>query len=209
MVVLNHQKRCDKEEDSMHTETTTVLDRPEVSHLTGLSPTSSKITRNALLKAWTDFMPELNMRADLTLKLARVTSPKDHPFKTFQKLRIDEDIIATVVRAMNRLNRYLLGPNRKQRRLGAVFFWECGTNGRPHVHGLVERPEEIPVAQFITAMSRAWHGQPFGHRQVRIEPIRSLGASLNYDSKAGFHHLVYFHKHDRLKGTPQNANDNH
>lgn len=163
---------------------------------------STRITRSDLLKAWISFMPELNMRADLTLKIATITSAKNHPIKTFQKLTIDEDIIATVVRALNRLNRYLLGSARKNRRLGAVMFWERGKNGRPHVHGLVERPEEIPIAEFIDAMERAWHGQPFGHRETCIEPIRSLGASFNYDSKAGFHNLVYFHKHDPLKGTP-------
>ena len=147
-------------------------------------------------------MPELNMRADLTLKMAIVTSPKNHPMKTFQRIKIDEDIIATIVRAMNRLNRYLLGSEGKQRRLGAVFFWERGKKGRPHVHGLVERPEEIRLDEFVDAIARAWHGQPFGHRQILIEPICSLGASFNYDSKAGFHHLVYFHKHDPLKGQP-------
>jgi len=176
-----------------------LLDKPELSQLTGKT---GRITRHQLLNAWIAFMPELNMRADLTLKMAIVTSPKNHPIKTFQKIKIDEDIIATIVRAMNRLNRYLLGPERHQRRLGAVFFWERGKNGRPHVHGLVERPEHIHPDDFIDALTRAWHGQPFGHRQVLIARIRSLGASFNYDSKAGFHHLVYFHKHDPLKGHP-------
>lgn len=176
-----------------------LLDKPELSQLTGKT---GKITRHELLNAWISFMPELNMRADLTLKMASITSPKNHPMKTFRKIKIDEDIIATIVRAMNRLNRYLLGAERHERRLGAVFFWERGKNGRPHVHGLVERPEDVRLDDFIDALTDAWEAQPFGYKQVKIEPIRSLGASFNYDSKAGFHHLVYFHKHDPLKGQP-------
>jgi len=137
------------------------------------------------------------------LVLLDIQLPGISGLEVLEKIKeIDEDIIATIVRAMNRLNRYLLGPERHERRLGAVFFWERGKNGRPHVHGLVERPEHVRLDDFIDALRRAWQTQPFGYREVMIEPIRSLGASFNYDSKAGFHHLVYFHKHDPLKGHP-------
>jgi hypothetical protein len=111
------------------------------------------------------------------------------------RLRGEEDVIATIVRAMNRLNRYILKTERKQRRLSAVVFAERGrTSGRLHAHALIERPDNITVDDFSDWMRTAWIDQPFGHRQMMIEPIRSLTASWFYDAKGGLQGMVYFHK---------------
>lgn len=124
----------------------------------------------ALTVGWIDWMPDLNMRADLTLKCWTRTEIGGHRLPV--KCR-DEDAVATVVRAMNRLNRYVLKNERRDRRLSAVAFLERGPKGnRPHIHALIERPPNISVQDFARWMRKAWTDQPFGHRQMRIEAIR-------------------------------------
>jgi hypothetical protein len=168
-------------------------------------PTQHKQTTprstHTLVNAYRNWMPELNVRADLTLKRAIVTS-RSETTKTFQRLRDDEDIIATVVRAMNRLNRYVLGSDRKSRRLGAIATYERGGHtGQPHVHLLIECPDHVSVTEFCRLLKRAWLAQPFAHREMRVGPVTTLGGSLNYNTKHGFGKLVYVHKHDPAKGT--------
>jgi hypothetical protein len=157
-------------------------------------PTASK-PASPLIEEWIAFMPELNMRVDLTLKLRGTQTVGDRKVKVSVRLRNDEDVIATVVRAMNRLNRYVLKGDRKHNRLSAVVFAERGkTTGRIHAHALIERPDSVNVEDFAKWMTRAWTDQPFGHREMKIEPIRSPKGSWIYDAKNGFHGMVYFHK---------------
>lgn len=151
------------------------------------------------LRGW---MPELTMKADLTLKLMCYTGPNRLPLR----LRTEEDATATVVRAMNRLNRYVLKQERRNRRLGAVAFLERGPmTNRPHLHMLLERPETVLVDDFATALQKAWTDQPFGNRQMRIEPVESLDRALHYAAKGG--NIVYFHKHKPNNGDATNADD--
>lgn len=146
----------------------------------------------ALTVGWLNWMPELNMRADLTLKCWTRTEIDGHRLPVRCR---DEDTVATVVRAMNRLNRYVLKNERRNRRLSAVAFMERGPkSNRPHIHALIERPANISVQDFARWLRKAWTDQPFGHRQMRIEPIRSQAASWFYDAKGGIQGMVYFHK---------------
>jgi hypothetical protein len=148
-----------------------------------------------LIDEWVKWMPELNMRVDLTLKMRGTKIVGDRKIRVSLRLRNDEDVIATVVRAMNRLNRYILKTDRKHRRLSAVFFAERGkTNGRMHTHALIERPDSVSVEDFTNWMAKAWTDQTFGHREMKIEPIRSQIGSWIYDAKQGFQGMVYFHK---------------
>jgi hypothetical protein len=165
------------------------------------------ITKHRLVNAYRQWLPELNVRADLTLKRAIVTN-RSETTRTFQRLRDDEDIIATIVRAMNRLNRYVLGGERRTRRLSAVATYERGKHsGHPHVHLLVERPASISVSEFSRHLKRAWLAQPFAHREMRVGPVTTLGGSLNYNTKHGFGRLVYFHKHNPTKGLEPDERD--
>lgn len=146
-----------------------------------------------LVSQWIEWMPELNMRVDLTLKLRGTQKVGDRKIRV--SLRGDEDVTATVVRAMNRLNRYVLNRDRKNRRLGAVVFAERGkATGRIHAHALIERPDGVSVEDFTNWMTKAWTDQPFGHSEMKIEPIRSQIGSWIYDAKGGFQGMVYFHK---------------
>jgi hypothetical protein len=148
-----------------------------------------------LISEWVKWMPELNMRVDLTLKLRGTKTVGDRKTRVSVRLRNDEDVIATVVRAMNRLNRYVLKGDRKRRRLSAVFFAERGkTTGRIHPHALIERHENVSVEDFTKWMAKAWTDQTFGHREMKIEPVRSQMGSWIYDAKNGFQGMVYFHK---------------
>ena len=72
-------------------------------------------------------------------------------------------------------------------------------NGRPHLHGLVERPAFWTPADFADAIVRAWSGQPLFHQQFVIEEVKSLDRSLRYNAKSAQAPKlggaqVYFHR---------------
>lgn len=155
--------------------------------------------QNELARAYLDWIPTLTTRADLTLRCrANVTGGAAEPPLV---LILNEDLIAaTIVRALNRINGRVLGASRRagpHPRLDALVWTERGRlTGRPHAHALIERPVSWEPTAFAALVTDAWHAQPFGHDQVRVDEVRDLRRSLGYNAKADprFGNIVYFHK---------------
>ena len=102
---------------------------------------------------------------------------------------VTEDLIGRdVVRFLMRLNSYVLKPSRglkyKPRLSSLVVLEYGGMGGRPHLHALIERPAFINERDFALVVRKAWLAQPSAHREMRIEPVRDLHASLAYNTKS-------------------------
>lgn len=152
-----------------------------------------------LIRAYREWLPNLTTRMDLTLKRRAKLSPPD-PRRANLWLTLNEDrLSATVVRALNRLNGYVLRPPRRLRhrpRLNALAWSERGAvSNRWHIHALIERPTFWSPQSFAAAASTAWRAQPLGHREMRIEEIRDAMRSLRYNTKADrtLGNLIYVH----------------
>lgn len=154
----------------------------------------------AAYEAW---LPEVNVRADLTAKRGiYVTKPDARSLRIW--LPASGDLISgAVCRAMNRLNGTILGRQAQHRwgprapRLSAMAWIERGKQtGSPHVHLLVERPLAFDQREFAEALERAWRSQDISHRECLVQAIEDNGASFRYNAKASstMENLVYFHK---------------
>jgi hypothetical protein len=99
-----------------------------------------------------------------------------------------EDLIyRDVARFLGRLNAAVLKRFRKRKhlpRLSALVVLEYGPNHRrPHLHALIERPAFINEKAFALKIRGAWLAQAVANRQMKIEPVESLPASLLYNTK--------------------------
>ncbi len=154
-----------------------------------------------LVKAYREWMFRLTTRADLTLKYRAKVAAPDGPGHQMW-LAVDDNLIrATIGRAMNRINGHVLRPPRRSRkppRLDALVWLERGwLTGRPHLHALIERPAFWPPEEFAKIVAKSWRAQPLAHRELVVQEVEDLPASLRYNMKAdpkSGGNLAYFHK---------------
>jgi hypothetical protein len=148
-----------------------------------------------------NWMRHLNMRVDLTLKKAITEGCQPEHDPTSSRRHVvfvnRDQISRDVVRFMNRLNRYVLNPSRtllRPPRLDAQIVLEYSpAEHRPHLHALIERPESVNEADFARLVERAWRAQPFAYKQMKIERVIDLSASLRYNSKGHDPDVIYEH----------------
>jgi hypothetical protein len=158
------------------------------------------VDRDRLVKEYAAWMPHLSTRADLTLR-CRATMRASTDTGRRISLALNDDLLrATIVRALNRLNGYVLGSrgSKQRARLDALVWVERGAlTGRPHAHALIERPVLVGAVQFASMIVRAWQAQPFGYKEVHVEEVRDLESCIRYNAKTSraiSGTLVYFHK---------------
>jgi hypothetical protein len=155
--------------------------------------------RDRLVSEYASWMSNLNTRADLTL---RCRASLRGPTGRRVALSLNDDLLrATIVRALNRLNGYVLAGRRtaaSRPRLDGLVWTERGyIGGRPHIHALLERPGFVSPFAFAAMIEKAWQAQPFGYDEVLVEEVRDLERSIGYNAKASPNisgNLVYFHK---------------
>jgi hypothetical protein len=149
-----------------------------------------------------NWMRHLNMRVDLTLKKAITEDCQPEHDPTNSKkyvLFVNRDQISRdVVRFMNRLNRYVLNPSRtilSPPRLDAQIVLEYSpSERRPHLHALIECPESVSEADFVRLVERAWRAQSYAYKQMKIERVIDLSASLRYNLKGQDPDVIYEHR---------------
>jgi hypothetical protein len=164
------------------------------------APRAGDFEPGTLVAQYAAWMPTLTTRADLTLRCrASMQGEMSHGRRI--SLSLNDDLLrATIVRTLNRLNGYAVGIRRTggRARLDALVWSERGSvSGRPHVHGLIERPQSVAASAFAVMLARAWRAQPFGYHEVKIDEIHDIDRSIAYNAKSSpglTGHLVYFHK---------------
>ena len=86
---------------------------------------------------------------------------------------------------LNRLNCTVLGRGCKRKKLGlpCVAIYEGSTSVRPHYHLCIDRPENMSLDDFASAITAHWSETHWGYSEVDIQTCGHVTGWLGYITK--------------------------
>ena len=135
------------------------------------------------------------LRAELMRELGRIEWRNPCAVTLTLKLSISSDRVRTNLDEMkasenlrhffNRFNRAAFGKgwHRKALGLNCVPVFEGSTLVRPHYHLCIDRPENMSLDDFASAIATHWSETHWGYNEVDVQPCENVNGWLNYITK--------------------------